>query len=99
MDPAISICPAVAAPGRPRCSNTPLGVLVKSASTRAAAAAPRPAPPPPPTPSPPTSRAPPGSPHRLAAPHGGQAELATVRFPKPKPMTAGGTNRDLQGQA
>ena len=38
MDPAISICPAVAAPGRPRCSNTPFGVMVKSASKLAAAA-------------------------------------------------------------
>jgi len=35
---AISICPAVAAPGRPRCSNTPFGVMVKSASKLAAAA-------------------------------------------------------------
>jgi hypothetical protein len=89
MDPAISICPAVAAPGRPRCSNTPFGVMVKSASKLAAAvyivaayvadAA--------------------GSPHRLAAAHGGQAELATVRFPKPKPMTAAVTNRDLKVNA
>jgi len=39
------------------------------------------------------------SPHRLAAPHGGQAELATVRFPKPKPMTAAVTNRDLKVNA
>jgi hypothetical protein len=38
MDPAISICPAVAAPGRPRCSNTPFGVMVKSANKLAAAA-------------------------------------------------------------
>jgi hypothetical protein len=30
--------PAVAAPGRPRCSNTPFGVMVKSASKLAAAA-------------------------------------------------------------
>ena len=37
MDPAISICPAVAAPGRPRCSNTPFGVMVKSAANIAAA--------------------------------------------------------------
>ena len=93
MDPAISICPAVAAPGRPRCSNTPFGVMVKSASKLAAAV-------PAAYISPPTS-APPGSPHRLAAPHGGQAELATVRFPKPKPkpMTAAVTNRDLKVNA
>jgi len=51
MDPAISICPAVAAPGRPRCSNTPFGVMVKSASKLAAPLRP-------PTSSPPTSRAP-----------------------------------------
>ncbi len=41
--------------------------------------------------SPRISRAPPGSPHRLAAPpggDGGQAELATVRFRQPEPMAA-----------
>ena len=66
--------------------------MVKSASKLAAAA-------PAAYISPPTSRAPPGSPHRLAAPHGGHAELATVRFPKPKPMTAAVTNRDLKVNA
>jgi len=122
MDPAISICRAAAAPGRPRCGNTPFGVMVKSASKLAAAVlgCPRCSTVPkwmsghhhpvsacsgrcrPPTSSPPTSRAPPGSPHRLAAPpggDGGQAELATVRLPGPKPMTAAVTNRDLKVNA
>jgi hypothetical protein len=37
MDPAISICRAAAAPGRPRCSNTLFGVMVKPAGKLVAA--------------------------------------------------------------
>ena len=56
----------------------------------------------PPISSPRISRAPPGSPHRLSAPpggDGGRAELAIVRSQQPTPMALTVTDRDLKVNA